>query len=214
MVFCDFGAVFKCIGKYVAVLFRHFYLFFVESSIGSKSNDRKRKREKSSTAVFTIFTSSGSMACNFIRKNRKYRASFTIEAVFVLGVVMVCICGLIGFVYRTHDTVTGKMILEEVLIQARKIENTDAVMERSERYRLEAYGETLGNPRLWLGAYDLDIQIKHDIVKGKASAGDWSQEMEMHTFHPGDTLLKFEALKELEKEWKSDGSGIQEGDEP
>lgn len=127
---------------------------------------------------------------------------------------MVCVCGLIRYAYHTHDTVTGTMILEEVLLQAQRIEDVDGVFERSEQHRLEAYGEELGNPRLWLGTYNLDLQLKDGTIKGKAAAGEWSQEMEMRQFRPGDTLLNFEALKELEKEWKNDGSGIQAGDEP
>ena len=81
-------------------------------------------------------------------------------------------------------------------------------------HRLEAYGEELGNPRLWLGEYTLDIQLKNDTVKGKATAGDWSQEIQMERFRPGDTLLNFQVLKELEEEWTNDGSGLQTGDEP
>lgn len=149
-----------------------------------------------------------------LRKKRRYRASFTVEAAFVLGVVMACICGLIGYAYNMHDTVTGKMILEEVMIQAQKIEDADELSERSEIRRLEAYGEELGNPRLWLGAYNVEIDLKNKRVTGKAEAGDWFQETEMARFRPGETLLSFEALKEIEKEWMSDGNGIQEGDEP
>lgn len=149
-----------------------------------------------------------------LRKKRRYRASFTVEAAFVLGVVMACICGLIGYAYNMHDTVTGKMILEEVMIQAQKIEDAEELSERSEIRRLEVYGEELGNPRLWLGAYNVEIDLKNKRVTGKAEAGDWFQEIEMARFRPGETLLSFEALKEIEKEWMSNGNGIQEGDEP
>ena len=189
-------------------------MFFMESSAGSNGHLDKWKRTKTRTSISAVFTSCWNMVRNFIRKKRRYRASFTIEATFVLGVVMVCVCGLIRYAYETHDTVTGTMILEEVLLQAQRIEDVDGVVERSEQYRLEAYGEELGNPRLWLGPYNLDLQLNDGTIKGKADAGEWSQEMEMGRFRPGDTLLNFEVLKELEKEWKNDGSGIQAGDEP
>lgn len=214
MVFCDFWTVFAWIGKHRALFFWIVCLFFMESSIGSKSNFGKRGRKKAGTSVFAFFASGWHMVFCLLRKKRRYRASFTVEAAFVLGVVMACICGLIGYAYNMHDTVTGKMILEEVMIQAQKIEDAEELSERSEIRRLEVYGEELGNPRLWLGAYNVEIDLKNKRVTGKAEAGDWFQEIEMARFRPGETLLSFEALKEIEKEWMSNGNGIQEGDEP
>lgn len=214
MVFCGFRSVFEWFGKYGALFIRAVCLFSMESSTGGKSHFRKWQRKKTRTSVFAVLASGWSMVRRFVRKNRRYRASFTIEATFVLGVVMVCVCGVIGYAYKMHDTVTGKMILEEMLIQAQRIENKEEMFERSEINRLEVCGEELGNPRLWLGAYDLDIQLKNNTVEGMATAGEWSQEIEMERFRPGDALFNFEALIEIEKEWMNNGSGIQAGDEP
>lgn len=214
MVFRGFRPVFEWIGKSRAFIIGAGNLFFMESSADGESNFRKRKRKESSASVSAFFTSGGSMDCDHIKKTHRYRASFTIEAAFVFGIVLMCICGLIGFAYKTHDTVTGKMILEEMLVQARRIEDRDELMERSEMKRLEIYGEELGNPRLWLGLYDLELDLRNNAAIGKASAGDWSQEMQMERFRPGNRLLNFEVLKELEKEWTNDESRIQAGDEP
>ena len=121
----------------------------------------------------------------------------------VMAVVLACIVSLISQAYRVHDTVTGTMILEEVLV---KMQNVPAEEIDNERRMLDAYGEKLGNPRLWLGAYKLEIKSDETKVSGTARAGDWNSQIEMELFQPGRFLRRCEAIRELGEDWADDGS--------
>ena len=137
--------------------------------------------------------------------------SFTVEATLVCTIVIVSLAAILGQFYQDHDRITGRMILEEVLIKSRLVD------EKEERGLLDSYrsyGERLGNPRLWSGTYRLEIEAGAEAVKGKAAAGAWKQEMEIRRFQPGRFLRRIEGLKESGEEWMNDGSGIQTGNEP
>ena len=121
----------------------------------------------------------------------------------VMAVVLACIVALISQAYRVHDTVTGTMILEEVLV---KMQNVPAEEIDNERRMLDAYGEKLGNPRLWLGTYKLEIKSDETKGSGIARAGDWNSQIEMELFQPGRFLRRYEAIRELGEDWADDGS--------
>ena len=143
---------------------------------------------------------------------KRYQASVTIEATYVMSIILFCISILLSQAYRLHDTVTGAMILEEVLIQAGMFcdvegiqlfesEDADATIRE-----LEQYGEQMGNPRLWLGNYEIHADVKKNHVSGSAKAGNWELEMEIGQFRPGHFLNMYESLKEMGKEPADDGS--------
>ncbi len=133
----------------------------------------------------------------------------------VLSVVLFSLMVLIRHAYRLHDTMTGTMILEEITVcaandaEAGKEMTFDAWAEA-----LEARGELLGNPRLWLGEYRIDLKASGDRLTGTAAAGDWTQEIEMERFRPGRFLRRVDALIEIGKGRQGDENGIQTGDEP
>ena len=173
-----------------------------KSFIDRKNNCEKPKRKNRKSAVSAVFTAGRDLAA------KPLTASMTIEAVFVCSVVLFTLFSWISQAYRLHDTVTGCMILEEVLMKVRKADETEINKEIS---ACEAYGEALGNPRLWLGEYEVSVTRKRGSVNGKAGAGDWEQEIQIRQFQPGSFLQRAELLKELGEEWTDDGSGIQEG---
>ena len=209
MVFCGFGDVSELERKCDAASFWAVFVFFMEYAFGRAGNSQKRRREKTGTSFSSIFNTGGNLADSNIGYGKKYRASFTVEATVVLGIVFFCIASLIGQAYRVHDTVTGSMILEEALLRARGKDIEEIVVGE-----FEAYGETLGNPRLWLGEYEIELEISENRVSGTATAGDWSQMIEIEQFQPWQFLRRFDAIKEMSEELTDDGSGIQAGDEP
>ena len=201
MVFYDIRILFGCDGKFDFTFVWITFMFLFLSSACSEINPKTWRRKKKWSPVFTISSSGRNV------DHRYCRASFTVEATFVTGIVIVCLAGVIGLAYKTYDTVTGAMILEEVVQKARICSE-----EKSEEY-FENQGEFVGNPRLWLGEYQVEIDVGEYTVSGKASAGDWKQEIEIPVFRPGGFLRQYEALRELGKESGNDGSGVQTGDE-
>lgn len=185
-------------------------MLYLESAIGGKIRLESWRRKKKDIAVSSIFTAGGDMDAHDSRIKRGYQGSLTIEATMVLTVVLFSISILISQVYQLHDIITGTMILEETLLHLRKERFMDAETAQNEA---EAYGEKLGNPRLWLGKYEIETDVGLEYVSGTAQAGDWEQEIVIKQFHPGDFLLKYEKILEIGERLDDDGSGIQEGDE-
>ena len=129
----------------------------------------------------------------------------------ILGVVFTSIALLIQYAYTEYDKVTGTMILEETLIHAR-----NSHKEEKTELDYEDMGRQLGNPRLWLGDYEIEISMKGDKVSGKATAGEWDKEIEMNTFRPSTYLRQKEFLEELLKGGEENDEGeyrVQEGNE-
>ena len=162
------------------------------------------KKKKCNVSLFTIPSSRGN------RDDVRFHALFTIEATLVLGVVFMSIALLIQYAYIEYDKVTGTMILEEMLIRARRVE------EDSESH-FEELGEQLGNPRLWLDEYEIDISMERGKVSGKASSGEWEKELEMDVFQPSAYLRQREFLEEVLRdgeEHEDREDRIQTGNEP
>lgn len=215
MVFCDSGTFFRCLGKFI-IIFRWFvWLFSGQSANGSGRDLEQERKQKTGYSVSPVSFTKGDMddsrTCKFRNYDWKirYTASFTVEAAMVLGIVFFCFALVLKQAYVLHDTVTGTMILEEMLENARV--NQD---ENIESAAFAKQGEITGNPRLWLGEYRMEIGLNSEKACGKTYAGDWTQEMEIDLFRPGRFLRRCEAIKEIGKELHDGGSGVQEGNEP
>ena len=98
---------------------------------------------------------------------RNYSASITVEASMVLSVVLLSMAAFIRYAYTVHDMVTGSMILEETLERARN--NVD---EKKKTDSFEQEGSLMGNPRLYLGTYEIHLKVGALTAEGDASAGD------------------------------------------
>ena len=98
-----------------------------------------------------------------------YSASITVEASIILSVVLLSLAAFIRYAYTVHDTVTGSMILEETLERARNNVNEKKTIDS-----FEQEGSQMGNPRLYLGAYELHLNLGALTAEGDAAAGDWS----------------------------------------
>lgn len=216
MVFCCDGDVFTMEGKSLVVFIGVIVLFCLVSAVGGSNCDPKWKGKKKRDSISSIFASRRDLVCSLLTEGRSahtrktYRASFTVEAAMILSIVIFSLGMLISHVYRVHDTVTGTMILQEVLVKGRNALDDD---EKEMVGELEAYGEELGDPRLWLGRYDLEVKSDMKKLSGKAKAGDWEQEIELRRFQPGEFLRKYEAIRGVGEELANDGSGISAGNE-
>lgn len=140
-------------------------------------------------------------------KKTMYQASFTVEASMVLGVVFFAISMLIRHAFCLHDTVTGTMILSEILDEARYCSEEEVSLQD-----LEERGAALGNPRLWLGSYQVQVQEGSDGFAGAASAGEWEIRIDVKKSRPANVLRGIAAIEEIGG-FFDDGGGIQEGNE-
>lgn len=186
------------------------FLFCMGFADGSEINLAAWKKEKTDIALSAVFIAGGGVDGNNGDLKGWYQASLTVEASMVLAAILLCISILIGQVYQLHDTITGSMILEETILYLRK-ENLES--KKSAQKEAEAYGKQLGNPRLWLGEYEIEAEIGLETVSGIAKSGDWEQELVMKQFHPGKFLQKYEKILEIGEKLNDDGSKIQEGNE-
>ncbi len=123
---------------------------------------------------------------------RRCSASITVEASIVLSVVLLSLAAFIRYAYTVHDTVTGSMILEETLERARN--NVD---EKKKIDSFEQEGSQMGNPRLYLGVYEIHLNLGALTAEGDASAGDWSLHMERADVHPETFLRQQDALRKI-----------------
>lgn len=125
-------------------------------------------------------------------EKKRYDGSITIEASLVLSILLLSLASMIRYAYTIHDTVTGSMILEETIERAR---NRADKTKQAEMFAKE--GSALGNPRLYLGTYE--IQLKEGIlgIQGDAKAGEWSLHMERAGFYPEEFLRQQDALKKI-----------------
>ena len=205
MVFCNIRTIYG-LARQSAVVFVGVILMFCCKFGFDSPNWISKKKERNDAALSSLLTSDGHLA------NVGLRASFTIEATLVLGVVFMSIALMIQYAYTEHDKVTGNMILQEMLVRTR----TDLQEEQSEEY-FEEMGRQLGNPRLWMGEYKIEISRNRNTVIGKASAGKWNKEMEIGVFQPSVFLRKSDCFRDLtegEGEMDDNGDRVQAGDEP
>ena len=221
MVFHCNRTVFECRRQFVFILSRFGSLLCGQFAV---SGEEHHNKEKDGSSVHTVFTAGGNVDCftcggillrfgrgllNRHAVHKQVSGSFAVEATMVMSVVLITIALLIQHVYTTHDMVTGTMILQEMLENTR----TSGDERFSEEY-FEQTGERLGNPRLWLGEYQLEIEMNDNQVIGVASAGEWEQEIQINTFRPGRFLRRCDAVAEIGEELKNGGNGIQAGNEP
>ena len=94
-----------------------------------------------------------------------YSASITVEASIILSVVLLSLAAFIRYAYTVHDAVTGSMILEETLERARNNVNEKKTIDS-----FEQEGSQMGNPRLYLGAYELHLNLGALSAEGDAAA--------------------------------------------
>lgn len=127
----------------------------------------------------------------------------------MLGIVFLTLTAVIKDAYILHDTVTGSIILEETVAKAAY--NRD---EEKDAAYFADWGEETGTPRLWLGAYRVELEIEERKAVGSAAAGDWDIRMELQRFRPEVFMRRIEALAEMGKMQNGSEGGISTGNEP
>jgi len=204
MVFSGFGLVYGLARKFTVVFVRIILMFWGESDSNCKGAFGTRK-ERNETSVFTVFASHGN------RNDIRYAASFTIEATLVLGVIFMTIALMIQYAYTEYDKVTGTVILQEMIVRERSDHKGE---DRNSYFKI--IGKQLGNPRLWLGEYEIEISNNLLKIEGKATAGEWSKTIEIDLFRPSTFLRQEDCLRKVMKDGEENNDGtyrVQAGNE-
>lgn len=201
MVFYYIGTFFGTGSESGFVAFRFAVLQYLQFIVNNIGICGKWKRQKNALAVSSLSGTVWVVDGVPVRHEHRYQASFTIEAALVLSIVFLTLAALIENGYILHDQVTGNMILEETLQKVRYGRENE---EKTGFFEQE--GEQVGNPRLWLGTYKLQIETGQGKVKGIASAGEWTSEIEMKTSQPAQFLRRYQAIWEMGKDLFEDGS--------
>ena len=162
-------------------------MFSRKFTIGSFFTSKQEKKNRNSS-LYSVCVGSKADRISAL----KLQAAFSVEASLVLGVVFMTIAALLKYSYTKHDMITGTMILEETVQRARIGEK-----RKEELTALEQDGESIGNPRLLQGKYELTIESTGSKIIGVGKAGEWECKIEEDIFKPGDFLRRTECLKRL-----------------
>ena len=202
MVFCSDRIISHSNRKFTFAVVRNYFLRNIQSDPSGCFLCRWRSDREAKASVSSVSSSGGTVADLILERGSdtgRFSASLTVEAAFVMIIVLFAIGLVIQSAYTLHDEVTGKMILEAVIEEARY----NITEEKKEGYFSER-GTKMGNPRLWLGDYRVNIDMTGGKVSGKAAAGEWSAQIELSEFRPELFLRRLEAFRE-KKGGKADG---------
>lgn len=123
---------------------------------------------------------------------KQFQGSYTVEASFIMAIVIWAIMVSIQAAYCLRDETAGAMALQEAVQCLSHGEETDPEEAR------EAGLRKAGNPFAWKG-YEFQLERKGNIVtgwrvQGSGRAGNWSLEIHQGVFEPENFLRKISLL--------------------
>ena len=124
----------------------------------------------------------------------KLRGSYTVEAAFVMGMLLLAVTQGILWTYRLKDQVVGAMILEEAVEWVRYDEETPL-------------GENLQKGREILG-FGVRIADEGTYLEGTVEKNGQKREISMKRYEPEEFLRKVSMIEE----GMEHGNSVSEGD--
>ena len=129
-------------------------------------------------------------------RNKRWKASYTVEAAWIMVLVFQVIVAGIQFAYVFHDQTKAPMVLHRRLEQLRYEE---ALISETEK---ESQPEAFIEP--WGKRAEFSIEQKYQKWTGRVNGPFWSREIEISEYQPEGFLRKSAALRsaintELEK---------------
>lgn len=128
--------------------------------------------------------------------NKRLNGSYTVEAAFVMAVILFCLMMSIQSAYRLRDEVAGAMALAETVQRLRHNET-------------EPHGEAVnwavhraGIPFSWK-EYQFELNLSGNLltgkrIKGTGAGGRWKLELEQQVFDPENFLRKLTLISQEE----------------
>lgn len=121
---------------------------------------------------------------------RGLKGSFTVEAAWVMAMVLLSLSVMIQQAFRIHDQTVAAMCLHEAAEKGRH--GTGQKVKAAETEVEEHIGRLMSFP-----SCDLELEIKGKKVYGKCRGGKWSRDIEVHRFRPETFLRKITLIEGL-----------------
>lgn len=121
------------------------------------------------------------------------KGSLTVEAAWIMAVVLLAAACMIQAAGRLHDRTKGAMILHEM---------TEKYRHEKELIAEDAAGDLQDRGDLWMSfqEFALDIEEKGKWRRGKAEEGDWEYRIQMEVFRPETFLRSITLIEDLGEE--------------
>lgn len=121
------------------------------------------------------------------------KGSLTVEAAWIMAVVLLAAACMIRTAGRLHDTTKGAMILHEM---------TEKYRHEKELLAEDGAGDLQDRGDLWMSfqEFALDIEEKGKWRQGKAEGGDWEHRIQMEVFRPETFLRRITLIEDLGEE--------------
>ena len=128
--------------------------------------------------------------------NRRLNGSYTVEAAFVMAVILFSLMISIQSAYRLRDEVAGGMALAESVQRLRH--NETEPPGDAEKWAIHR----AGTPFSWK-EYQFELNLSGNFltgkrIKGTAAGGRWKLELEQQVFDPENFLRKLTLISQEE----------------
>lgn len=160
--------------------------------------------EKVETAVFDFSVSGGNRGDAFMKRGKWMKGSMTVEASYVMLIVLFLLLVLIRHSFFLHDIVVGSASLHRVVEIERRLEE-DSIGNRKEKDKENSKEHSEENDREnnkereknnakystgFLFAEDAQISVKKGILacEGELKAGEWKKQISVKMFYPEEYM--------------------------
>lgn len=123
-------------------------------------------------------------------KEKRFQASLTVEAAYIVGLALFCMAVLIRFGFQIHDQAVGNAVLNEGLELAGHAEEADAD-------DLSARGSRRMSRALSGKGFRISISKDGDGFQGNAGGNRYQKHMTDKGFHPEKFLRRITLIEEM-----------------
>lgn len=123
-------------------------------------------------------------------QKRRLRASLTIEAAYIVGLILFCMALLIRFGFQIHDQAVGNAVLNEGLELAGHAEEADAG-------DLSARGSRRMSRALSGKGFQISISRDGEGFRGSAGGNRYQKHMTDRGFHPERFLRRITLIEAM-----------------
>ncbi|MFR5601818.1 MAG: hypothetical protein ACLTKI_05440 [Lachnospiraceae bacterium] len=131
------------------------------------------------------------------RMKFRFRGSYTVEAAFIMAMVLQALVILLQMAFYLHDRTAGTMILHEGVEIVRHGEE-GVLPEQVEKISVEKMGLRMSGDR-----FEVAIQETLEGWHGNAGGERWEAVIQAKTYEPESFLRVMGVLEEGEETWKS-----------
>lgn len=138
--------------------------------------------EEKNGSISSLSHACGNLAGSFVKKRLK--ASYTIEAAYVMAILIFSLSAMILSAYRIHDETAGAMAVQESVEKLRHIEDREKDRD-------------IGIRRVYLkNEYNIETKVTGKNITGKGKGASWKLEIQTKRYEPKEFLRLFSIAEE------------------